>query len=220
VEHEALQFLYAFSQLVVEKGRVRRKRRYKVKTMWEALEQAARERRKCMIRYKKRRKYGGGTSEYYVAPYSLRDKPGGPVLFAYDYVDGRIKSFFRDGVTGVHVTDRKFRPKWGVEVGASEKSMDIYESFEVLSGLVRVVKERTETIDEFMREGLAAERGVKAEDVDPEQLEMGIKVEMEHTKDPDIAEKIARDHLAEFSSYYTALEEMENKLREQEEEEE
>ena len=47
------------------------------------------------------------------------------------------------------------------------------------------------------------------DDVDPNELAMGIKVEKEHTADPAIAEKIARDHLAEFPDYYTRLTKME-----------
>ena len=42
-------------------------------------------------------------------------------------------------------------------------------------------------------------------DIDPHELSMGIRVEMEHTKDKQIAEKIARDHLAENPKYYTIL---------------
>lgn len=38
-----------------------------------------------------------------------------------------------------------------------------------------------------------------------EQLAIGIKVEMEHTTDPEIAKKIALDHLKEDSNYYTKL---------------
>lgn len=41
--------------------------------------------------------------------------------------------------------------------------------------------------------------------IDPMQLEMGIKVEMEHTKDPEIAKSIAIDHLTENPKYYTVL---------------
>ena len=48
---------------------------------------------------------------------------------------------------------------------------------------------------------------------DPEQVKMGIKVEMEHTNDPKIAEKITHDHLSEFSAYYTYLDEMEKKMK-------
>jgi len=50
---------------------------------------------------------------------------------------------------------------------------------------------------------------VELKPVDPEQLRMGIKVEMEHTDDPQIAEKIARDHLMEIPDYYTRLIKME-----------
>ena len=48
-------------------------------------------------------------------------------------------------------------------------------------------------------------------DFDPEQLKMGVEVEMEHTDDPKLAEEIARDHLAEIPDYYTRLKKMEDK---------
>jgi len=44
---------------------------------------------------------------------------------------------------------------------------------------------------------------------DPKELAMGIKVEMEHTTNPIIAERIAKDHLAEVPDYYTRLKKME-----------
>ncbi len=40
-----------------------------------------------------------------------------------------------------------------------------------------------------------------------DQLRMGIEVEKEHTDDPEVAEKIARDHLVEDPEYYTKLKE-------------
>jgi len=62
-----------------------------------------------------------------------------------------------------------------------------------------------------------------------EQLAMGRIVEMEHTPDVEVAEKITKDHLAEFSdeatgknlenipqAYYTLLEEMEAKMKDSE----
>lgn len=45
------------------------------------------------------------------------------------------------------------------------------------------------------------------------ELKMGIKVEMEHTDDPDKAKEIAMDHLMEISDYYTRLEIMENEAK-------
>jgi len=44
---------------------------------------------------------------------------------------------------------------------------------------------------------------------DPKELAMGIKVEKEHLPYPSIAEKIAKDHLAELPDYYTRLKKME-----------
>jgi len=39
----------------------------------------------------------------------------------------------------------------------------------------------------------------------PAELKLGIKVELEHTKNRKVAEKIARDHLGENSHYYSIL---------------
>ena len=41
--------------------------------------------------------------------------------------------------------------------------------------------------------------------VDPKELAMGIKVEMEHTKNAKLAKEIAMDHLTEDSHYYSKL---------------
>lgn len=43
--------------------------------------------------------------------------------------------------------------------------------------------------------------------VDTKELQMGIQTEAEHTSDQGIAEKIARDHLAEDPKYYSKLNE-------------
>lgn len=51
--------------------------------------------------------------------------------------------------------------------------------------------------------GLADKK--KESDFDPKKLKAGIKVEMEHTSDPDIAKEIAMDHLTEDSNYYEKL---------------
>lgn len=46
---------------------------------------------------------------------------------------------------------------------------------------------------------------IDSKDVDSTELEMGIAVEMEHTKDPVVAKTIAMDHLAEKPDYYSRL---------------
>lgn len=44
------------------------------------------------------------------------------------------------------------------------------------------------------------------------QLEIGIKVEMEHTDDKSKAKEIVLDHLTEASDYYTKLGRMEKEV--------
>lgn len=61
----------------------------------------------------------------------------------------------------------------------------------------------------ILTEGKAVEKGLTAKDVDPKELAMGKKVEVEHVNDPDIAERIALDHLTELPDYYTRLMKME-----------
>lgn len=58
-------------------------------------------------------------------------------------------------------------------------------------------------------EFIAKRHGVSVDAI-MKQLEMGIKVEAEHTSDEKVAEKIALDHLMELPDYYTRLEKIEN----------
>ena len=51
------------------------------------------------------------------------------------------------------------------------------------------------------------------QDYEPADLSEGIRVEMEHTDDENVAKMIAKDHLDEFAEYYRALKKMENSLR-------
>ena len=56
---------------------------------------------------------------------------------------------------------------------------------------------------------------------DKKELAKGIKVEMEHTNNPEIAKEVTKDHLSEFGGkgkkgYYSNLAKMENKLKKEE----
>jgi hypothetical protein len=62
--------------------------------------------------------------------------------------------------------------------------------------------------------GRAEEKGVTRDDFPKATIDKGIKVELEHTKDRGLAEKIVLDHLAESPKYYDALAEMEKSLEE------
>ena len=62
----------------------------------------------------------GETKKYVVAPYSYRYRRlrGGlkKMLFAFDMEENHIKGFVVRNIRKVALTDRKFRPKWPVEI--------------------------------------------------------------------------------------------------------
>jgi hypothetical protein len=59
---------------------------------------------------------------------------------------------------------------------------------------------------------IAEKHNVPVKDVE-KQIDMGMKVEMEHVKDKDLAKEIAMDHLVEFPDYYTRLAKMEEEAK-------
>ena len=72
------------------------------------------------------------------------------------------------------------------------------------------LKKESSFADDKIKGGLAD--GKKDEDFDPDQLAKGIKIEMEHTDDKELAKEIAKDHLVENSKYYDHLEKMEKNM--------
>lgn len=62
--------------------------------------------------------------------------------------------------------------------------------------------------DKLTKKNIANKFGVEIAKINKE-LEMGIKVELEHTNSKKLAKEIAMDHLAEIPDYYTRLKKME-----------
>jgi len=67
-------------------------------------------------------------------------------------------------------------------------------------------------VSDITKQGLSVKKHIEEKDVDPKELKMGIEVEMEHTDNPELAKKIALDHLAEHKYYYTWLKKYEPKF--------
>lgn len=111
--HTILKELISFSNYVVEKAK-KKKKKFEYIDIFDALADAADRHKKCNIIYKKP---GGGGGEYHVAPYSLRWNGDNEMLYAYDFADGHIKSFFMNGIRGVEVTQLRFVPKFEIEIG-------------------------------------------------------------------------------------------------------
>ena len=68
-------------------------------------------------------------------------------------------------------------------------------------------------LEDFTEAGLSIEHGFTVDDADPKELELGRKIEMEHTSNPKFAERIALDHLSEIPDYYTRLVAMEKEAK-------
>jgi hypothetical protein len=101
-------------------------------------------------------------------------------------------------------------PKSSKEKPTDEFRQQMPDSKEEYSAhdYAKEMEARGENEESACIEDLAARHGVSLEDI-TNQLEMGLKVEMEHTEDMDVAKKIALDHLAEDPHYYTKLAKME-----------
>jgi predicted DNA-binding transcriptional regulator YafY len=84
-----------------------------------AIREAALRNSEIIITYKKTTT--GETKKYVVAPYSYRYKRLKiglrKMLYAYDMKARHIKGFAIRNIRNVAITDRKFRPKWPVEIG-------------------------------------------------------------------------------------------------------
>jgi predicted DNA-binding transcriptional regulator YafY len=83
-----------------------------------AIREGALRRSQIIIKYKKTTT--GEVKRYRVAPYSYRTRilrvGRRKMLYAYDMDAKRIKSFAMRNIRNVIITDRKFRPKWPVEL--------------------------------------------------------------------------------------------------------
>ena len=81
------------------------------------------------------------------------------------------------------------------------KSLTGAYNYDLPKKLLSLIKE------DKVKGGIADKK--KPEDFDQKELKLGIKIEMEHTDDPELAKEIAMDHLTEMPDYYTRLEKME-----------
>jgi hypothetical protein len=89
-----------------------------------------------------------------------------------------------------------------VHVWAEENGYDVHEvETEIYKLATKFVK--------FLTGGRANDIGIDEEDVEPEELKLGIQVEKEHIDDVDVQKRIALDHLSEDDRYYSRLLEFE-----------
>jgi hypothetical protein len=115
------------------------------------------------------------------------------------YYSGYVKGFVLKSKITQSEIERLFK-------GTSlDKSIEVKDEETLVGG-----KGDNKTIED-----IAAMHNVSVEYA-KEQLKKGIEIESEHTNDVDKATEIALDHLTEFVNYYSELEKMEEKLKENE----
>jgi hypothetical protein len=91
---------------------------YAIRNKRLAIQEAALRRVQVVIKYRKAT--SGEVKKYIVAPYSYRYrrlKAGRrKMLFAYDMKERHIKGFVVRNIRNVSITDRRFQPKWPIEI--------------------------------------------------------------------------------------------------------
>lgn len=95
---------------------------------------------------------------------------------------------------------------------AEEHGYDVPKIEEVVYQLATEYVEEDEDGKDKIPGGRADDKDVS--EFPKDQIEKGIKVEMEHTDDPALAKEIAKDHLTEMDDYYDRLDEMEKAAEE------
>jgi len=77
---------------------------------------AAKSKNVVRIRYKKK---NGNVGTYLIEPYSYRNYPSGNMLFGYDIEADKIKMFNTARLNSVVVLDKKYNPRYDVEIEKS-----------------------------------------------------------------------------------------------------
>lgn len=66
-------------------------------------------------------------------------------------------------------------------------------------------------ISKYLLKKVGKHNNIPDSKFDPNELFMGIEVELEHTNDRNVAKNIAKDHLTELPDYYSKLKKMEKR---------
>lgn len=123
----------------------------------------------------------------------------------FEYSDDYDDDYPRDWAAGDDYNDGEF---WEAKDGGEDDELEaMIKKMEDEKAGEEAVMSQFDPMEEELNE--AKKKEAKTElhpnKIHPQELRMGIRVELEHTDDLDKAKKIALDHLAENPFYYTAL---------------
>ncbi|MDP3986716.1 MAG: DUF5661 family protein [Nanoarchaeota archaeon] len=125
----------------------------------------------------------------------------------YGVDEQSIVDFFKENPNPDEMQVEQFATEVGMEKEELERKI-----YDLLTGLLNGQKELSDPVDVSGKDNEKKLRGGDEPDsqFDPEQLRNGIKVESEHTDNPEIAKQIAKAHLLEDPDYYVKLAKMES----------
>lgn len=151
-----------------------------------------------------------------------------------------INSIFNNQLNAVEAKVKELRDRVGLDkIGEEENKIEKQACInpEILQKTITVLEEQLELLKQLLSGGFASNElidkfkktkneydqfkemipgglaaGKTPKDFDPKQIEKGIKVELEHSGNKELAAEIATDHLEENPRYYDYLEEMEKKM--------
>jgi hypothetical protein len=116
-------------------------------------------------------------------------------------IHNKIKNFFKKNPKPSDKQVHSFANELGIDEHEFEEHI-----YMILGSMLK---------EEKLKGGLADKK--KPNNFNPKELEMGIKIEMEHTDDKELAKEIAMDHLTEIPDYYTRLKKMESEYEKEKE---
>lgn len=91
-----------------------------------------------------------------------------------------------------------------------------------LSKLFKSLDEKGAKAENYSTKEVGKHRDISLSKFDPKQVRLGLKIEKEHSDNPDIQAQVTKDHLAEHPFYYsgktgkTGLVQMEKDLKKEE----
>lgn len=124
---------------------------------------------------------------------------------------GNTNSFYKDDIINVIKFDKNGNAiVWAKALGKKRKVLIPKREFEIVN------ESKKEKISGGLTSGMslqdiANKHGVSLDYIKSE-LKKGIKVELEHTVNVNIASEIAKDHLVEFPDYYERLKKIEERV--------
>jgi hypothetical protein len=111
----------------------------------------------------------------------------------------------------------------GLSILLEKEYVDVFNKKDIKKSEISDIEKAKDKLEGGLADHLSMEQIAKKHKVSVKkimkQVKKGLKVEREHTDDPDVALQIVKDHISEFYDYYMRLEKMETEAKKDKKEE-